>query len=178
MTNIITHTEFAELKNISKKYDTDKVESSITQAHTDLREVLGGAFYFDVINNIETAEYLNLLNGGEFLVEEMNFMHDGLKALVADYTYARYLYEINANHTPFGMVGKNSNDSQPVDRNMIKDLVTQANKDAVRKWELIKSYLEQNDVIFPIWAKSQKTVDNNPATFNTGRFTFFSTGRK
>jgi len=177
MNNLITHTEFSELKSISKRYDDDKVNKSITQAMTDLREVLGVSFYFDVISNTETAEYTTLLDGGEFSVEGLTYVHDGLKSLVADYAYARYLYEVNTNLTSFGMVGKNNQDSTPVDRNMIKDLVGQTNKDAGRKWELIEDYLEANIELFPVWAKSKRTVDNNPASFNTGRFTFMSTGK-
>jgi hypothetical protein len=60
---------------------------------------------------------------------------------------------------------------------MIRDLVGQTNKDAGRKWELIEDYLEANIELFPVWAKSKRTVDNNPASFNTGRFTFMSTGK-
>ena len=178
MNNIITHIEFAELRNISNKYDNDKAEASIAQAHGDLREALGSAFFFDVMKNQDNADYADLLEGSEFIKDEMVYYHEGLKALVSDYTYGRYLYEINANPSPFGMVTKNSNDSQPVDRNMIKDLVGQANKDAVRKLQLIEDYLDVNKETFSIWAKQQESgIDTSDSSFSSTRFSFFSSGK-
>ena len=176
MDKILNHTEFTAFKNIGKKYDEAKVEQCIADAHTDLSETLG-AFYFDVIKNITNTEYAVLLNGGEYTENGLELIHDGLKALVADYTYSRYLYEQNTNHSPFGMVVKNSQDSTPVDRNMIKDLVGQTNKLAARKWELIEGYLNANAEKFPVWKKCQNSP-NNPTSFSTARFTMFSTGRK
>lgn len=179
MSNIITHIDFKDFRTISKKYDIDKVESSITQAHTDLMEVLGSAFYFDVIKKQADTAYVDLMEGSEFLKGEFTLQHAGLKALVSDYTYARYLYEINTTQTPFGMVSKSSNDSTPVDRNMIKDLVHQAQKDAVSKWELIRDYLNANKETFTVWSKQQDTgsINDGGGSFNEPKFTFISSNK-
>lgn len=177
MNQIINHVEFSDIKHIGKKYDSNKVDESITQAHSDLRELLGGAFYFDVIKNLENPDYSNLINGGEFIKDEIEYIHDGLKLLVADYTHARYLYEVNNNPSPFGMVNKTSQDSQPVDRNMIRDLVGIANKDASRKWELIKEYLDINKTFFNVWNITKCSPQSNNSSFNSVRFTFLSTGK-
>jgi hydrogenase maturation factor HypE len=179
MSNIITNTEFANLKAISKKYDNDKVEQCITQAHIDLRGVLGDAFYFDVIKN--QATYGDLLNGSEFTVSDFTYVHDGLKSLVADYAYSRYLYEVNHNHTPFGMVNKNSNDSTPVDRGTLKDLVKQSNQDAAKKWSLIEDYLNANETTFEVWAMQNAqcgTPTNNSNGFNSTKISILSTGKR
>lgn len=179
MSNIINTVEFASLKAISKKYDSDKVEQSITQAHLDLRGVLGDAFYFDVIKN--QATYGELLDGSEFVEGEFTFLHDGLKSLVADYAYGRYLYEVNVNLTPFGAVGKNSGDSTPVDRATIKDLVKQSNQDASRKWAMIEAYLDVNKDTYTIWAKQNEQCGvptNNSNGFNSTRISILSTGKR
>lgn len=178
MNNILNHTEFNTYKNIGKKYDEDKVEQCITQAHIELRGVMGDAFYFDVIKNQE--QYTDLLKGCEFSIGEFTYSHDGLKSLVADYSYSRYLYEVNTILTPFGMVSKNSNDSTQVDRNMIKDMTKQISVDAGLKWQLIEAYLNNNPELFPVWAKQKDNKgDLSPSnsSFNQVRFTFLSTGR-
>lgn len=176
MSNLITHIEFAALKPVVDKYSTDKVEESITQAHSDLSEVLGGAFYFDVINNKDDAEYQELLNGGTYVFNSNTYKHAGLKSLVADYTYSRYLYVANINHTPFGMTQKNGQDSEAVNRNILKDMIKQNNKDASMKWLLIENYLQENKETFTVWANQQTNdgynVNDNTNKFNTGRFTF------
>ena len=179
MDNILTHIEFADIKQISKKYDEDKLTQAITEAHGDLQEILGEAFFYNVVKNQEEAAYLPLLNGAEFIKDECALYHNGLKNLVADYAYIRYLYQVNVNHTPFGLVGKNSNDSTPVDRYVIKDIIKQTNIDASRKWELIKDYLNVKKDVFEVWSKVSEGcgVDNSPSGFNSKRFTFFGTNK-
>lgn len=179
MNNILTVVEFAELRSISKKYDIDKVEQAITQAHGDLREALGDAFFYDVMKNQVDAKYTDLLEGSEFTKDDFILYQNGIKSLVADYAYARYLYELNINHSPFGIVNKNSQDSSPVDRNTIKDIVKQTNQDAARKWDLIEDYLNVSEEIFTVWKKANDKgqVDNSPNGFNSTRFTFFSSGK-
>lgn len=179
MSNIINPLEFSNLKAISKKYDSDKVKQSITQAHLDLRGVLGDAFYFDVIKN--QAIYGELLDGVEFIEGDFTFVHDGLKSLVADYTYSRYLYEMNINLTPFGIVGKNTNDSTPVDRATIKDLVKQSNQDASKKWSMIEAYLDINKDTYTVWAKQNEncgTPTNSSNGFNSTKISIISTGNR
>lgn len=173
--SLITADEFASLKRISKKYDLSKVEDSILRAHHDLRNLLGSAFFFDIIANQNEDQYQELLNGTDFEAYSMFFEHEGLKSLLADFAYSRYLYEINVNHSPFGLTVKNSTDSEPVDRNMIKDLVKQNNQDADEKWKLIKLYLETSIPEFTIW-KTQDDVDFDSSSqgsrFSQTRFNF------
>jgi hypothetical protein len=175
MSNIITNEEFKTFRNITYKVDESKITISITQAHTDLREVLGDAFYFDVIKN--QGSYSELLDGFEFEVDGNEYIHEGLKSLLADYAYSRYLYEINITHSPFGMVQKTNQDSEPLDRNMIKDLVKQVNMDASRKWELIRVYLDANKETYKVWAEQEPEDTEDGTGFNKTRFTFLSTNR-
>lgn len=176
--NIITTKDFRSLRNITYKIDEGKVSMSITQAHTDLREVLGDAFYFDLVKNKDEAAYGDLLNGSEFNVDGNVYIHEGIKSLLADYSYARYLYEVNINHSPFGMVQKNSQDSEPIDRNMIKDLVKQVNQDASRKFELIRTYLDSKKDVFTVWAGQDDEDTDNSTGFNATRITFMNTNKR
>ncbi|WP_431137473.1 hypothetical protein [Psychroserpens mesophilus] len=156
-TSLLSVGEFSTFKNISKKNDKDKIEQCIKLAQSvDLVDVLGD-FYFDLINNINTSSYSDLINGSSFTIDGDDYTQAGIKSYLADLTYARYLYEINTNQTPFGLQQKFTNDSQPVDRNFIRDLVKQSQQDASIKFNMIDKYLQENNTTFSRYCKG-----NNP----------------
>lgn len=141
MENLITVSEFVALRKISGKYDVQKVTECITQAqNSDLQDLLGD-FYFDLVINYEEDVYVDLIAGGIFQYEGKFFEHLGIKAILADYTYARYISTINKNLTPFGMHTKISENSQPVDRNSINDEVKQAQRDAGIKFRVTEKFI-------------------------------------
>lgn len=157
MNNIITPQEFSQFRNVSKKLDTDKINECIKLAQNiDLYDVLG-EFYFDLLANLDNPDYADLLSGNTFIVNGENYYQSGLKSLIADYTYARYIYTINVNLTPFGATYKDSQDSQTIDRNMLKDLTKQTQIDASIKFKMIDKYLMVNKVKFPRYKNN-----NNP----------------
>ena len=137
MANLITVEEFATFRNISKKQDSQKIEEAIRQAQqSDLISILGD-FYFDVLKYAEVAGWLPLMNGSEFTYNNEDFEHAGIKSLLADYAYARYIYTKPINDTSFGIVIKESQDSSPADRNILKDMQKQAQVDAGVKFKYI-----------------------------------------
>ncbi|MBP0904849.1 hypothetical protein ACFSKN_04720 [Mariniflexile gromovii] len=167
MSNIITAQEFATYRDVGKKLDTNKIDECIKQAQTiDLYDVLND-FYFDLIENIDNEEYADLLSGSTFTVKGQSYIQAGLNSLLADYTYNRYMYSVNTNLTPFGAVTKLSNDSQPIDRNLLKDISKQTQIDASIKFQMIDKYLKNNSSRFPRYSTG------NNENINTGsqRFT-------
>lgn len=161
MANLITAVEFAQLRDISKKIDTDKANEAIGLAQSsDLYEALGG-FYFDLVKSPTDPKYVNLMDGSEFEYCGEMYIHAGIKAYLADLTYARFIYMINVNLTPFGAQSKFTQDSEGVDRNTIKDLVKQAQFDAGVKFKIIDKYLLSNpNNIFDRYCKSEYTGTN------------------
>ena len=155
---IITVEEFATLRDISKKVDVSKVNECILLAQkSDLYEALGG-FYFDLIKDAGNIVYADLLNGSEFEYCGEMYIHDGIKAFLADLVYSRYIYMSNINLTPFGTQQKFTQDSSGVDRNVIKDLVKQAQVDSDAKFKTIKKYLLSNPGgIFDRYCKGEDT---------------------
>ncbi|WP_339875216.1 hypothetical protein [Olleya marilimosa] len=154
---IITPQEFGSFRNISKKLDTEKINESIGLSQSvDLYDVLGD-FYFDLISDLENPDYADLLSGCTFTSNNQTFIHDGLKSLLADYTYARFTYVMNVNYTPFGIQSKFTDDSSPVDRNIIKDIIKQTQIDANIKFKMIDKYLLANKGLFPRYKNN-----NNP----------------
>lgn len=157
MNNILTTEELKKFKDIGNKdnvnKDADKINPIIEQAQiTELKEVLGSEFYFDVLANIESPDYQDLLSGSTFTYNGNTYYQDGLKALLADYFMSKYALVVNTNFTPFGATVKQSNDSIPVERNTLKDISMQQMQLAGSRWEVIKMYLDENTALFPKWS--------------------------
>lgn len=150
---LITVDELREFRHVSNKFSKDRLKECIQLAQrVDLREMLGD-FVFDVYENKDTPEYADLMSGGTFTISNENYQQEGIKAMLADLAYARYLYIVNTNQSPFGMVQKINQDSEPIERSMIKDLVKMAQQDAGAKFELIDWYLRDNSGTFPRYCK-------------------------
>lgn len=157
MNLLLTPAEFANYRDIGKKLDESKINECIKLAQSvDLYDVMGD-FLFDIIENNGQPTYNELMTGSTFSINSQNFIQEGIKSLLADYTYARFIYKINTNITPFGAVVKLSTDSQPVDRNLLKDLVKQTMIDADIKFKSIDKYLKANSTTF-----SRYSSGNNP----------------
>lgn len=154
---LITVAEFTTFRDVGKKVDNSKVEECILFAqNSDLQNLLGG-FYFDVLKNKDELLYSDLLNGSEFEYLDETYIQSGLKALLSDYTYARYLYMINVNLTPFGATTKQSQDSEALSRNHIKDLYGQAQSDGGIKWHTIKRYILTEPELFARFCRNENT---------------------
>lgn len=156
MDNIITVEEFIAFRNVSKKVDAEKINECISLAQkSDLNNILGD-FFFDVYKNRNNPDYEGLLNGLEFEYCDEVFIHDGVKSLLADYTYSRFMYMINVNMTPFGAVAKETQDSKAIDRNHIKDLSKQAQIDASNKFNIIQKYILSKPELFSRYCSNDK----------------------
>lgn len=154
MAYIITPAEFAEYRDISVKLDEAKINESISLAQqSDLIEILGD-FYFDVVKNQAETAWLPLMNGSTFEYCEEEFVHVGIKKLLGDYTYARFVYMVNINPTAFGFQSKFTQDSEGIDRNTIKDLAKQAQVDAGIKFKFIEKYILSEPELFERYCKS------------------------
>ncbi len=103
MNKIVTATEIKNYKDIGNKIDENKINPIIEQAQlTELKDMLGSEFYFDVLNNLDNPIYQDLLSGSTFTYNEITYNQDGLKALTADYFMAKYVMQINTNITRGG----------------------------------------------------------------------------
>lgn len=156
MSNLITEAEFVTFRSISKKVDSDKLNEAIALAQaSEFKTALGG-FYFDVIKNSEQEPFTSLLSGSEFTYEGEFYIHDGLKAFLADLAYSRYIYMINVNLTPFGAQQKFTSDSSGIDRNTIKDLSKQAQIDANVKFDIVQKFILSKPNEFSRYCDAQR----------------------
>lgn len=155
MSNLITAAEFATFRNVSQKLDEGKIDEAVSLAQqSDLVEILGD-FYFDVVKNANETSYQDLMNGSTFTYCEEEFVHAGIKKMLADYTYSRFVYMVNINATPFGFQKKFTEDSEGIDRNTIKDLAKQAQVDAGIKFKFIEKYILSEPTTFERYCKNK-----------------------
>jgi hypothetical protein len=158
MTNLITVQELAQFRDIGKKYDEDKANEAISLAQqSDLIAILGD-FYFDVVENSQEATYSDLMNGSTFEYEENSYIHQGIKKLLADYAYSRYVYMVNVAPSPFGFTTKITNNGEVVDRNILKDITKQAQIDAGYKFKFIEKYILSNP-LFSRYVKEKEDTN-------------------
>lgn len=167
MDYLITPTEFGTFRDISVKQDEKKINESIGLAQqSDLIEILG-EFYFDVVKNASESTYEDLMNGSTFEYCDKEYVHAGIKAMLADYTYSRFVYMANINATAFGFQKKYTQDSEGIDRNMIKDLSKQAQVDAGIKFKFIEKYILSEPVLFERYCKNK----SQGTSFNSQKLT-------
>lgn len=169
MKNLITALEFIEFRSVSKKQDTERIDEFIQLAEqSDFINMLGD-FYFDIKKNKDVAEWADLMNGSDFIYNEEEFVHLGLKRVLADLTHSRYSYGKNVNDTAFGLVSKNYNDSTPIDRNLTKDISKQAQIDASSKFRYVELYIMSKPELFSRYCKNKK----QGVSFSGTRFSIF-----
>jgi len=159
MNKIITVEEIAQIKDLGKKLDVNKINPIIEQAQDiELRDYLGMKFYFEILSNIESPDFQDLLSGSTFVFEGISYSQQGIKSMLADLFMARFIPQMNVNVTPFGVTVKQSPDSEPADRNSLKDLAQMQREAAGSKWEIIKLYLKSNKALFPIYNSKPDTI--------------------
>lgn len=169
MSNLISAAEFIEFRKVAKKQDTEKLEEFIQLAEqSDFLNMLGD-FYFDVLENKDSSEWVDLLNGCSFEYNGSKFVHLGLKKVLADLAYSRYSYGKNINDTSFGFVQKNYNDGTPIDRNLTKDISKQSQIDASVKFKYVNYYILSKPDLFSRYCKDK----NQGVSFNSPRFSTF-----
>ncbi|OAB78779.1 DUF6712 family protein [Cochleicola gelatinilyticus] len=172
MNQLITAEEFASnrdiggLNNRNGKLDSNKIYECIKLAQSiDLYDILGD-FLFEVIENKDEETYKDLLSGSTFITEGKVYFQEGIKSILSDLTYSRYVVSANVNFTSFGAVTKLTDNSQPVDRNLLRDIQKQTAIDTRIKFKFVDKYLRANRNLFPNYV-----TGNNP-DINTGNVRF------
>lgn len=163
---LITAEQFAEYRpEITKGWQrtTDKIDRCIdTAERVDLFDVLG-PFYFDVVENKNNSDWSGLMDGAMFEYEGEKCIHIGIKKYLAGLAYVRYLTMINVSHTPFGLVNKMSQDSEPIDPTTIRDLRKTEQRTLEVEFERIDRYILSKPELF----KGYRTGNNPDIHFDS-----------
>lgn len=157
-TKWIDRNDIAIYKQIAKTNFDDKINDLIIQAQfQDLRPLLGESLFNDINNNI--GNYTVLLDGGTYEVDGITYTNEGLKAATVYYFYARYAYFGSVTDTPFSLVNKSNDKSQPVDTSFKKAMYKNNRDMAFNIWRTVEDYLIRTEN--PLFNTGCVTKQNN-----------------
>jgi len=156
MTALITLADIKTFKALSINTAGLKIDSQINEAQEfDLRPLLGDEFYMDLLEDFSASPsletYSDLFNGVTYTYENETYQHDGIKAMLCYYAYARYLNTSNTNSTAFGMVQKLTDDSEPISEKTVSRLVSQALNGAKIYENRVLDYLRRKSAEYPLY---------------------------
>lgn len=152
---LIDKIEVSKHREISRNVRDDKINPFIEDAELlDLKPLLGDAIYFDLVKNKTEIKYAELLNGKEYLVNDITFSFVGLKKILSIFVDARYKLFGSYTDTAFGLVEKNHNDSSQVSQEGKKDIYTKNRQIAYQYFSDVKKFLDNNKTDYPLWKNS------------------------
>lgn len=148
MTALITYSQVTQ-KHITSNITAAKFAMYLDEAQEfDLRPLLGTELYIDLLNDAVNSPpfgvYEDLMNGNTYTKNSRQYKHEGLIPVIAYYTYSRYLMDSGVNSTPYGIVQKTNDYSQPTSEKTIARKVSQAQSGAKAYWERVQQYILDN----------------------------------
>lgn len=119
---------------------------------SDIKPVLGNAFWTDLVANKSNDLYALILEGGEYTDANNNtctFM--GLKASIIYFSLGRYITGKNAVDTAFGMVSKTNEYSQPVSSKVIAESANSKTSMGIEYLSQVQKYLCLKATDYPLY---------------------------
>ena len=149
---LISKSTILKYRQISKSVDETLINQSINDAELlDLKPLLGELLYNDLVTNIVDAKYQDLMVGKSYTYDGKNYDFKGLEAVLANFSYARYIVFSSFVDTPFGLVTKNSQDSQAVSESNKRAMSKSAEQTAYSYFNSIRDFLNRSVVTYPLW---------------------------
>lgn len=157
MLPLITANDIRAVRDLSNQIKDSKINPIISDAEiSDLRPLLGHAFFYDIKKT--PANYTDLLNGSEYIVNETTFYQFGVKRLLCELAYVRYMFDSSDISTPFGVVNKDFENGTKISREREKELSNLRKKTTNDFWIDIKYYLENNKDLYALYKGSFDTI--------------------
>lgn len=148
--SLITKTDIASKRPISKSVADAKIDPFIEDAELlDLLPLLGERFYFAIVET--PANYADLLDEKEYQYDGHTIKSPGIKRVLIDFAFARYMMHGSVTDTPFGMVQKESQDSTAVSRTDKKESYKLHQQTAMLYWAQVENYLIRNSTLYPFF---------------------------
>lgn len=116
----------------------------------DIKPLVCEGFFLDITNE-STTNYNELIDGGNYTHKGVEYNFEGLIAVIAYFFYARYIYKSHQADTPFGIVQKKYNDSEPLSSIERRDMNKIYKQQAGELWKDVVIYLNRNLDKYPEW---------------------------
>lgn len=138
---LITREQIRQYKQISQTVNDDRLNDIILQVQIDeIRPILGEELFNAVLAS--PTSYTALLDGGNYIFNNVTYSNYGLRAVIAYYVYAYWMMFGDVTNTPFGTVTKlNQQVSEPT-AYPIKQSLFKVNKNsAYNIWLNVQDFL-------------------------------------
>jgi len=154
--SLITKTDIAAKRQLSNSVKSEIIDQYIADAELeDLAPLLGEIFYNKIANNV--SDFTTLLTGGTYTYQSNTYSHTGIKSILIDFAYARYIMFGSQTDTPFGFVEKQTQDSNSVTRDGRKERYKALQQSAIKAWSTVENYLNRNTTTYADWTCAQST---------------------
>lgn len=147
---LITKSDITHRQISVNTQDSDINQHIEDAERMDLRPLLGEEFYQAVSTN-NNGDYDDLLNGVSYQYDSKNYHQPGLKRVLEDYAYARYMLFGSQKDTSFGFVEKSTQDSTHIDWQQKKTRSQHIKDSAFQLWKDVERYLNRKIGDYPIW---------------------------
>ncbi len=155
MIQLITRTDISDYVQISDTVYDNVLNEHINNAQfIDVQKLMGADFFNDLIRNPTDANYVSLLDEGDYIHKGTTYTNYGLRAVIVYYTNSRYKLSGSQTDTPFGLVEKVTSDSTPVADSSKKTAHKMNQQIAYNYWENVRLFLDRNSDDYPLWRDS------------------------
>lgn len=140
MQPLITRNEIAKYRQISKSPNDAKLNEMILDAQMlDLQPLIGESLYNKILSSPE--DYNDLLEGGSYEADGIDYTNYGLKMVLAYFAYARHIMFSSVTDTAYSVVEKLNDNSRPADVSSKKTIYSLNREAAFQLWENVQHYL-------------------------------------
>lgn len=159
MTELISLSDIQEFKGLSSNIKTAKeLTPHVLEAQEfDLRPFMGESFYLAFMDDFEaspslgTPAFEELFNGKRYTYNGEQFEFQGLKAVLAYHSNARYLTTAGMTSTPTGFVNKTNQYSERISDKATLRLIEQSRAGAMVHQNRVKEFLNRFSSLYPLY---------------------------
>ena len=149
-TKLISRAQIQQYKQLSSSgYDAKLDQITLDAQFIDLRPLLGERLYNDILIKVEagSTEYDDLLNGSTYDYQGITYSNYGLRVVLANYIYARWIMEGDVTDNPFGATRKlNQGLSEPISFQTKKQLDTLNKNSAYNYWLNVRAFIARTEL--------------------------------
>lgn len=138
---LISREDIAKYKQISNSAEKGRIiDQYILEAQIqDIASLVGEKIYNELLFEPEKHELL--LDGGEYIHEGRKFNCYGLKVVLIHFAWARYVRFGSYVDTPYSMVQKRVNESEPVSTREKDSIYTNSRDTAIEYYRNVERYM-------------------------------------
>lgn len=143
----ITLAGIQQFKQVSNSVYKDKLNQIILETQfEDIQPLIGEDFFYKIDSDL--VGYTDLLDGSTYEYNGVTYVNVGLKAVLANYIYARLAMFGDVIDNPFGMTTKlNVNESKPIDLATKKTFYNSNRQYAYNLWLNVEKFMVRTKLV-------------------------------